>query len=144
MRRGWLYTREEMMWFVKDNKQFIWNKDKQYSDEKRPWNVYRKGGAMVNKSEYKRYTNVWTDIPETGYGTSPKKFKEIKDKIKHYTPKPVEAYERIIKLHTKENAIVLDCFGCSGTVIKACKNTNRKFIYIDNDLKSHEIALQLI
>ena len=26
MRKGWLYTREEIMWFVKDNKKFIWNK----------------------------------------------------------------------------------------------------------------------
>jgi len=23
MRKGWLYTREEIMWFVKDNKKFI-------------------------------------------------------------------------------------------------------------------------
>ncbi len=34
MRRGWLYTREEIMWFVKDNKKFIWNKKEQYSTEK--------------------------------------------------------------------------------------------------------------
>src|SRR3990167_8975584 len=37
MRKGWLYTREEIMWFVKDNKKFIWNTDNQYSKEKRPW-----------------------------------------------------------------------------------------------------------
>ena len=31
MRKGWLYTREEIMWWVKDNKKFIWNKNEQYS-----------------------------------------------------------------------------------------------------------------
>ena len=33
MRKGWLYTREEVMWWVKDNKKFIWNKEEQYSEE---------------------------------------------------------------------------------------------------------------
>ena len=39
MRRGWLYTREEIMWFVKDNKQFVWNKEFQYSNEKRAFTI---------------------------------------------------------------------------------------------------------
>lgn len=143
MRRGWLYTREEIMWFVKDKKRFVWNKENQYSKEKRAFDVVRKGGVPVNKSKYKRITNVWSDINEVGYGSSPKKYKEIKDEIEHYTPKPVEAYERIIKAHTEENDIVMDCFGGSGTVIGACKNTNRNWIYSDKDIKSVNIAKKL-
>lgn len=129
-KKGWLYTREECMWFVKNNKQFLWNRDEQYSNEKRPWNVYKSGGEMVNKSEYKRLTNVWTDINEVGFGNSPKKFKEIRDKLT-YTPKPIEAIERIIKAHTNENDIVLDCFLGSGTTAIASINTNRQFIGIE-------------
>lgn len=35
MRKGWPYTREEIMWFVKNNKNFIWNKKEQYSKKRR-------------------------------------------------------------------------------------------------------------
>lgn len=144
MIKGWLFTREELLWYVKDNKQFIWNKDEQYSNEKRPWNVYKKGGEMVNKSEYKRITNVWTDINEVGYGSSPKGFKEIRDKIKHLTPKPVEAYERIIKLHTKEGDIVVDLFSGSGTNAIASMNLNRIFMGCEKDTDIWKISLERI
>ncbi len=99
---------------------------------------------MVNKSEYKRLTNVWNDIDEVGYGSSPKKFKELKDKIKHFTPKPVKAIERIIKAHTKENDIVLDCFIGSGTTAIACINTGRNYIGIEKDTKFYEVARERI
>ena len=70
MRKGWLYTREECMWFVKDNKQFVWNKESQYSQEKRTFTAtYKDPERMAKykasvKSENKRWTNVWTDIRE--------------------------------------------------------------------------------
>jgi site-specific DNA-methyltransferase (adenine-specific) len=142
MRKGWLYTREECMWFVKDNTQFIWNKEAQYSTEKRPWNVYKKGGKMVNKSEYKRFTNVWTDINEVGFGSCPKNYKSERWKFKHFTPKPIEAIERIINAHTKKNDLVLDCFLGSGTTAMACKNLNRKFIGIELEEEYCKIARQ--
>lgn len=141
MRKGWLYTREECLWYVKDNKKFVWNKDEQYSDEKRPFSIKKAGGEMVNKSEYKRYTNVWIDINEVGFGSSPQKFKETRDAIKHITPKPVEAMERIIKLHTKEGDIVLDCFMGSGTTAVACANLNRRYIGCDSDKACYEYSI---
>lgn len=144
MRKGWLYTREELLWCVKDNKKFIWNKGHQYSTEKRPWSISKKGGGMVNKSEYKRITNVWTDINEVGYGSSPQSFKEIRDKIKHLTPKPVEAIERTILLHTKENDVVLDCFMGSGTTAVAALNTKRNYIGFEINGDYIEIANERI
>lgn len=118
--KGWLYTREEIMWFVKDNKQFIWNKENQYLTEKRVFTP----SNVVCKSEFKRISNVWTDIKElTLQGSCGKR------KIKgHYTPKPIKALERIINAHTKENDIVLDCFMGVGSTALACKNTKRNFI----------------
>jgi len=131
MRRGWLYTREEIMWFVKDNKQFIWNKEFQYSDEKRPWSLNKKGGGLINKSEYKRLTNVWTDITEPGYGSSPQKYSKIKGF--HFTPKPQKAIERIILAHTQKNDTVFDCFVGSGTTAIVADKLNRQFIVGDNN-----------
>ena len=131
MRKGWLYTREETMWFVKDNKQFVWNKEFQYGNEKRPWTMTKKGGEPINKSEYKRITNVWADITELGYGTSPQKYSKIKGM--HFTPKPQKAIERIILAHTKENDVVFDCFVGSGTTCVAAKKLNRQYIVGDSN-----------
>jgi len=121
MRRGWLYTREEIMWFVKDNKKFIWNKKNQYSSEL----VVK--FSFIPKGTCKRLTNVWTDINE-------EMFKGGKLKLNnniHFAQKPIKAIERIIKAHTKEGDIVLDCFMGSGTTAVACINTKRDFIGIE-------------
>lgn len=132
MRKGWLYTREELMWFVKDNKNFIWNKEEQYGNEKR---VYTPNPEAC-KSDFKRLTNVWTDINEStlkgGMGQV-----EIKG---HFTPKPIEAIKRIIQCHTTEENIVLDCFMGSGTTALACRELNRKFIGIELEQQYVDIA----
>ncbi len=132
-RKGWLFTREEILWYVKDNKSFKWNIDKQYSEEKRPWNIVKSGGKMVNKSEYKRWTNVWIDINEAGFGKSPTKFNEIRTSVNHPTPKPIEAIKRIITLHTNENDIILDPFLGSGTTLQAAIDLNRQCFGCEKD-----------
>jgi len=140
MRKGWLYTREEIMWFVKNNKKFIWNKEKQYGDEKRKLDgFYFKGKNLSNRmlSQFKRWTNVWIDINEISFFNS----KELKGFRKlHFTPKPIKAIKRIIELHTNENDIILDPFLGSGTTAIAAKQLNRKFIGIEKEPEYCEIA----
>ena len=46
----------------------------------------------------------------------------------HPTEKPIQLLERLIKLHTNENHIVLDCFGGSMSTAIACYNTNREIV----------------
>ena len=119
MRKGWLQVSEFMLWYVKDNKQKIWNKENQYSKEKRPFNIVKKGGAMVNKSEFKRYTTVW-DIPEIGFGKSPRSLKELKKYITHFTPKHPFLSDRMIKAHCDKNSKVYIPFAGSGMEILSC------------------------
>jgi len=117
MRRGWLYTREEIMWFVKDNKRFVWREEAQYNPSE--VNQFTKGfTGYACKSKFKRITNIWTDIPET----------LTRKGIEHFTPKPVEAIERVIKAHTQEGDVVLDPFMGSGTTAVACVKLNRKYV----------------
>ncbi len=118
MRKGWLYTREEIMWLVKDNKQFVWNKDAQYSEEP---NQFLKGMSGTAVFPFKRITNVWTDIPE---------ILGQKNSI-HYTPKPLKALERIIASHTKQGDLVYDPFLGSGQTLLACQRLRRNGIGID-------------
>ena len=49
----------------------------------------------------------------------------------HPTEKPIELLERLIKLHTKENDIVLDCFSGSFSTADACNRLNRSSISIE-------------
>jgi DNA modification methylase len=62
----------------------------------------------------------------------------------HPTQKPVELVEYMIRTYTTEGDTVLDnCMG-SGTTGVACRNTNRGFIGIEQDLKYFRIAEERI
>lgn len=145
MRKGWLYTREELMWFVKDNSKFIWNKENQYSDIKRVVTMSFKDKERERKylaslgSENKRLTNVWDDIRESNIAWNKKE-----KQTSHFTPKPLKAIERIILAHTKENDTVLDCFLGSGTTMQACNNLKRNCIGIEKELEYYEYCKQYI
>lgn len=51
----------------------------------------------------------------------------------HPTQKPVELIERLLKILSNENELVLDCFSGSGTTAIACHNLKRQFICIEKD-----------
>ena len=131
MRKGWLYTREECMWFVKNNDKFTWNKDAQYSKEP---NEFKIGMSGTPVHETKRFTNVWADIPEP----------LSRNTKLHYTPKPIPALTRIVNVHTKPGDTVLDCFMGSGTMGITCKNLNRNFIGIEVIRDIYNIAVKAI
>ena len=53
----------------------------------------------------------------------------------HITPKPVDLLENIIRHTTDEGDLVLDCFAGSGSMGRACVNTNRECILIEKEVK---------
>lgn len=57
----------------------------------------------------------------------------------HPTVKPIALMEYLVKLVTKENALVLDPFAGSGTTGVACKNLNRNYILIERESEYIEI-----
>lgn len=136
MRKGWLYTREECLWYVKDKNKFTWNVENQYNE-----NEIRKTSnknTCIPKSKYKRLTNVWDDISEETCGNT-----KNKEKL-HPAIKPVKLMERIILASTFSGNTVLDCFMGSGSTGIACLNTNRNFIGIELDEGYFKIAKERI
>jgi len=61
-------------------------------------------------------------------------------KNNHPTVKPIKLMEYLIKLISRENAIILDPFLGSGTTAIACLKTNRKFIGIEKEEDYIKIA----
>jgi site-specific DNA-methyltransferase (adenine-specific) len=58
----------------------------------------------------------------------------------HPTQKPVELMKRLIKIHSKENDLILDPFCGGGTTAVACKELNRRYIGIEISPEYCEIA----
>ena len=103
-----------------------------------------KGFANYDKSKYKKSSKTFgfdnketNDICKDGsrYPTSILRFSKNwqPQKSLHSTQKPVELFEYLIRTYSNEGDLVLDnCIG-SGTTAVACKQTNRRFIGIDNN-----------
>lgn len=60
----------------------------------------------------------------------------------HPSQKPVELIEGLIKMKSKENDLVLDCFSGSGTTAIACSELKRNFICIEKDKQYYEMSVK--
>ncbi|MBQ7578627.1 MAG: site-specific DNA-methyltransferase [Synergistaceae bacterium] len=49
----------------------------------------------------------------------------------HTTQKPVELHMEILQDFSKENDVILDCFGGSGTTLIACEMTGRTCLMME-------------
>lgn len=67
-----------------------------------------------------------------------------KERLPHPTQKPLYITEKLIKLFTNENDVVLDLFMGTGTVAEACLRANRLFYGIEKDPTYHQMALDRI
>jgi len=111
-------TREDIFWYV-NSADYVFNKQSS--------TIKKKTGGMGKKNgdEFRKLSNVWTDIsPIVPWS---------KERMAHPTQKPVKLIERIIKISSNENDVILDPFAGSGTTGVACKNLNRNFILIEKE-----------
>ena len=79
-------------------------------------------------------SDIWSFTPEN-------KVNRNSNNIKHPTVKPILLLERLIKLCTCENAVVLDCFLGSGTTAIACKKNKRNFKGCELDSEYYSICI---
>lgn len=120
-------TREDALWFVrKDNDSLCFNKMDSKIKKK------TKGYGIKNGSEYRRISNVWTDIGPVSYMS--------KEYEGNDCQKPVELMERCVKLWTNKHDIVFDPFMGSGATGQACLNLDRHFIGCEIDKEVYNKA----
>ena len=74
-------------------------------------------------------TDLWTDISNTQQG----------EKVDYATQKPVKLLDRIIKMYSNENDLVVDIFAGSGTTGVSAMNNDRSYCLFDINPKGKEI-----
>ena len=110
----------------------IKNNELYFKKEKGQWKVYYK---YYLDERTKRPSNLWSDID--GNKKAQIEIKQLFGKPIFETPKPVALIERILKIATDKDSIVLDSFAGSGTTAHAVLKMNkedggsRKFILIE-------------
>lgn len=118
----YLFTREELVWLVKGDLPKTFNIP--LLEEKRGYPGYNK--KYPAKSEYKRRTNVWTDVTEILQGKQ------------HPTEKPAKLTEILCQTHSNPGDYVIDFFAGSGSTGIGARNTGRKFILVEREEKYYQ------
>ncbi len=113
---AYLFVRQELAWLSVSKDQVRFNKP--YLPEKRGYKGWNKKYPAL--SEYKRVSNVWTDVPDV---MRPRRRAE----------KPLEAMKRIVETHSHPGDLVVDCFAGTGVTALACKESDRRFLGCDVD-----------
>jgi len=122
---NFISTREDILWF---------SKSENYTFNKTSSTIKKKTGGMGKKNgdEFRKLSNVWTDIsPIVPWS---------KERVAHPTQKPLMLMERIIKIFSNENDIILDLFSGSGSTSVASKLLNRKYVGIEKEQEYVDIA----
>ena len=127
---------ENVLWFVKDPHNYIFNLDKiripaKWSKDKR------------NNPKGKNPTDFWkfetNDVWEINRVVN-----ISKEKTKHPCQFPEKLVERVIKASSNKNDIVLDIFSGSGTTMKVAEEMGRRWIGIDKEKKYCRIAFNRV
>ncbi len=130
---NYLFTREELLFMLKGFekvKPVIFNVP--YTEELRVCPAYDE--RYPAKSEYKRRTNVWSDISEI-----------FRRKV-HSAQKPVGCYEVPIEVSSNVGDVVVELFAGSGAAAIAAKRLGRRFVLFEKDkeiftvMKEHLVA----
>ena len=124
--KKWSTKHDNMLWFAKDPKDYTFNFDEM---DRIPYMA----PGLVGKEKAARGktpTDVWW---HTIVGTN------SKEKTGYTTQKPVGVLERVVKVHSNPNDVLLDFFAGSGTLGEAAARHGRIFVLIDNNPEAIQV-----
>ena len=127
----WICNPDGYRYFEQEGRIF-WKKIENGNTVK--WQVYQK---FYLEDKKKAVSNLWNDIDGNKKATRDVRDIFNDDSIKFDFPKPIALIERILRLDSSSNMIVLDSFAGSGTTAHAVLNMNkadgghRKFILVE-------------
>ena len=118
-KKRWPAKHDTIFWYTKDPKTYTFNYD---AIDRIPY--LAPGLAGPEKSaKGKVPTDVWWHTIVTG-----------KEKTGYPTQKPLDILDRLVKVHSNKDDVVLDFFAGSGTTGEACERHDRQYILVDNNL----------
>ena len=108
----------------------IWDKENtgNFADVEMAWTSFGKGAKL--------YKWLWNGLCRKG-----ERSVEGKSRV-HPTQKPVGLIAEILKDFTKENDIILDCFGGSGSTLIACEQIDRQCYMIEYEAHYCDVIIK--
>jgi DNA modification methylase len=105
-----------------------WKKGKSHFRNKQIVNL--KDVINLDFDDFKTMFNVWYEK------------RDLTTEYVHPTQKPVRLAERALKRHSKQDDIVLDLFGGSGSTLICCEQMNRKCFVMEMDPKYCDVIIK--
>ena len=119
-KRRWPGKHDTILWYARDPEDYVFDYD---AVDRIPYMAPELVGAE-KAARGKTPTDVWwqTIVPTNG-----------RERTGYATQKPLAVLERIVRVHTRRGAIVLDYFAGSGTTGEAAAKNERGFVLIDEN-----------
>jgi site-specific DNA-methyltransferase (adenine-specific) len=119
-KQKWSGKHDNILWYSKHPTKFTFNLD---AVDRIPYMAPDLVGPE-KAARGKTPTDVWwhTIVPTNG-----------SEKTGYATQKPLGIVERIVKVHSNEGDLCLDCFAGSGTLGEAAAKNDREFLLIDSN-----------
>ena len=116
----WPAKHDNILWYARDPKRYTFNFD---AIDRIPYMAPQLVGAE-KAARGKTPTDVWwhTIVPTNG-----------RERTGYPTQKPLGIMERLLRVHSQEGDLVLDCFAGSGTTGEAAGRLGRRFVVGDNN-----------
>ncbi|MBN1438168.1 MAG: site-specific DNA-methyltransferase [Anaerolineales bacterium] len=124
----WPTKHDTIFWYAKDPGRYTFNYDQ---IDRIP---YMAPGLVGEEKALrgKTPTDVWWNTIVSTNG---------KERTGYATQKPLAILERIVKVHSNPNDVLLDFFAGSGTLGEAAGRNGRSFILVDNNIEAIKVMI---
>ncbi len=122
----WPAKHDNILWYAKDPENYTFNYEEMDRIPYMAPGLVGEEKAALGKTP----TDVWWHTIVSPNG---------KEKTGYATQKPLGVIQRIVKIHSKPNDLVMDFFGGSGTIGEAAAKLDRNWILVDSNPEAIQV-----